>query len=215
MFIRKLASLAAIAAVGLMVFGAVSASAGTTLRTDPGGGLLSGSTTIRNTTADPATLSTLAGEITCHQTFFDADVNVHSSTTDITGKLTTLTFTSCTDNILAVNILDCTLGNAPLPSVTITARAGGLSTISLGDTTVRCATSTPGKACYYTAPFADGSGVNATSSIAYTNVGVSGITTGFTDGIVPVNCGTSGQFGVTLTHIVQGTGSDTVTIATS
>jgi hypothetical protein len=214
MSIRRLAALAAIAAIGVLALGAGSASATTTLRTDPGGGLLSGSLTIRNTSADPAVLATGAGTVTCNQTFFDADVNGNTGATNIGGKLTTLTFTTCTDTILAVNILDCTLATGSVPTVTITAVAGG-GTVVLGDTIVRCATSTPGKACYYTAATATGNGSNAGNSIAYANVGVTGLTTGFTDGIVPVNCGSSGTFGVTLTGIVQGATTNQVTIAQS
>lgn len=212
MFIRRSVSVAAIAAVGLLAVG--SASASTTLRTDPGGGLLSGATTVRNVTSDPATLVTAAGDVSCAQAFSDIDVNANSSATSISGKITSLTLTSCTDNILAVNVLDCTLATGNLPTVTVTANDTGGSVVQ-GDTISRCATSTVGKACYFTASSASGAGVNATKRLDYSGVGVVAITTGFTDAIQPANCGSSGTFGVTLTHAVQSTGTNTVTITTS
>jgi hypothetical protein len=210
MVIRKLAALAVFAVLAL---GSASASATTALRTDPGGGLLSGST-VRNNDSDPLLIATQAGTVTCNETFLDWDVNSNTSPTSITGKLTKVTFTTCTDTILAVNILDCTLATGSVPTVTITAGASG-GTVALGDTIVRCATSTPFKACYYTSASSLGNGINATNTIGYANVGVTGITTGFTDGTVPVNCGTSGSLGVTLTGIFQGAGANVVTITQS
>jgi hypothetical protein len=125
-----------------------------------------------------------------------------------------MTFTSYTENFLPVNILDCTLATGSVPAVTITANAGG-GTVAIGDMVVRCATGSPGKACYYTSSTASGSASNAGRSVAYGTVGVTAVTTGFTDAIVPLNCGGSGTFGVTLTNLVQGTGTNPVTITQS
>ena len=209
MSIRRLAALAAIAALGLLALGSASASATTSLRTDPGGGLLSGSLTIKNTTADPAVLETAAGTITCNQTFFDADVNSNTSATTIGGKLTSLTFTSCTDTLLAVNISSCTLHAASVPTVTISANAGG-GTITLGHTVVRCANGLTG--CYFTTVNATGAAVNATSSIDFTASATAVAPT--TDAVPAGNCGSSGAFSVKLTHIVSATNA-TVTVTTS
>jgi hypothetical protein len=216
MLIRRSVSVAAIAAIGVLALGSSSASASTALRTDPSGGLLSGSTTIRNLTSHQTTLQSGAGAVSCAQTFLDADVNANSSATSITGKLTTLTVTSCTDNILAVNILDCTLATGSIPTVTVTANDEG-GAITLDDPIVRCATSAPGKACYYTAstPTAVGRAVNTTKSVTFSAVSVTSLTSGFTDAIVPANCGGSGTLSATLTQAVQGTGTNTVTITTS
>jgi hypothetical protein len=73
MLVRKIALVAAIATVGLL--GVASASASTALRMDPGGTLLSGATTVTNTTSDPASwISTGWGTTTGSQTFADLDV---------------------------------------------------------------------------------------------------------------------------------------------
>jgi hypothetical protein len=215
MFIRRQAALAAITAIALLALGAATASAATTLRTDPGGVLLSGSTTLRNTTSDPSVLATQAGTVTCNQVFLDADANTNSSATSITGKLTALTFTSCTDTILAINIMDCTLQPGTVPTVTITAGAGGGSVV-INDPVVRCTTSTPGRACYLTAASVNGNAVNANSSIAFSNVAIVGATpAGVTDAIPPASCFVSpANLGFTLTHIVQSTNS-TLTVTTS
>src|SRR4051794_5346805 len=111
MSIRKLALLAAVAALGLLALGAVTASATTAVRLH-NGTVVNG--TIKNTSSGPATLHTDAGKITCTTTAFDADVNGNPAAT-VTGKLTTLTFTSCTDNLLAVNVLSCHLAAGTTP----------------------------------------------------------------------------------------------------
>jgi hypothetical protein len=214
MIIRKAAALAAVAMIGVLALGTASASATTALRTDPGGGFMSGSLTMRNTASDPFVFSSPGGVLTCNQAFYDWDVNSSTSATAIGGKLTALTFTSCTDTILAINFIDCTLATGSIPAVTITAVAGG-GTVAIGDMVVRCATGIPGRACYFTSPSALGNASNAGNMIAYSGVSFAPTTTGFTDGIVPANCGSSGPFGVTLTGIVQGAGSNTVTIAQS
>ena len=209
MSLRHFATLAAVAALGLLVLGSSSASATTVLRTDPGGGLLTGSTTIRNTTAGTAVFETSAGTITCNQTFFDADVDSNSGATSITGRLTTLTFTSCTDTTLFLNFLDCTLHAASTPTVRITGTAGG-GTITLSDTVVRCAVGLT--ACYFTTVNATGAAVNATSSIDLTASLTAVAPT--TDAIPAGNCGSTAALTWRLTHIVSATNA-TVTVTTS
>jgi hypothetical protein len=108
MVVRKAAALAALTAIGVLALDSTSASATTALRTDPSGALLSGAT-VRNIASDPFLLVHQSGSLTCSQAFMDLDVNSNTSATSITGKLTTMTFTSCSDTILAVNIVDCTL----------------------------------------------------------------------------------------------------------
>jgi hypothetical protein len=213
MSIRRFASLAAIAAVAVMAFGAASASATTTLRLDPGNTPFSGATTISNTTARPAVLTTNIGVVTCNQTFFSADVNSHSSATTITGKLTSLTFTSCTDTIAPVNITSCTLhAGSPLPTVHVlgTSSAGG--TVSVNGVVERCSVQASTNACYYAQNgAAPGTAVNSTSSITYTNIpAVSSAPT--TDALASGLCGATATFSTTLTHIVQTSTNRTVTI---
>jgi hypothetical protein len=209
MVIRKLASLAVIAALGLLA-GSTSASAHTALRTDPGNLPLSGSTTITNTTSDHWTLSTQAGTVTCQQASFDIDAHTHTGNPSIAGTLTELTFQSCTDTILSVNILSCHLHLSTLPTVTITSGPGG-GTVVFGHLILRCVTTTPGRACYYTSLTAAGSYNNATSSLHFANVAATAVTA-TTDAIPPLNCGNNGTWGVTFTHVVQGGTNRTITI---
>jgi hypothetical protein len=217
MSVRKLFSLGAIAAVAVMAFGAGSASASTSLRFDPGGALLSGATTIKNTTAHHATLVTNVGTVTCRETFFSADVNSNTSATTITGKLTSLTFTSCTDTIAAVNITDCTLhAGTPLPTVHIqgTSSAGG--TITVNGVVERCAVQASTNACYYAqSGAATGAATNSDSAIRFNNpvipaVGVQPTT----DALAPGLCGATANFSTVLTHIVQNGTNRTVAIGT-
>ena len=215
MSIRRLATLAAVAALGLLSLGSGSASATTFLKTDTGAGAptpLTGNTTIRNTTADPAVLETGAGTITCNQTFFDADVNTNSGTPSVTGTLTSLTFTSCTDTLLAVNFSSCTLASASMPTVHIVGTATG-GVITLSHTIVRCATGiTVG--CYFTSVNITGAATNVPSSIDFTANATAVLPPGVTDAVVPGNCGSTGTFSVKLTHIVSSTNA-TVTITTA
>lgn len=216
MTIRKLASLMAIAALGLLALGAASASASTALRTDPGGALLTGSTTLTNTTADPAVLTMPSvGTITCNQTFFDADVTRNASTSSISGTLTNLTFTSCTDTILGIDIPDCTLSpTSPFPAVSIVGTSAAGGTVSLSDPTIRCATSPNLGFCYYTPhTVPTGNFLNSNSSLTYSVTGVTAVAGSNSLGAF---CGgAAGTFNTTLTHVVQGGTNRTMTLTTS
>jgi hypothetical protein len=204
-----------VATAALLTVGSAGASATTALRVDPPGGLLTGTTTIKNTTSDPAVFQTQAGTFTCSRTNFDVDVTSNSSAGSISGSLTALTFTSCTDTILAVNISACHLHRVGgiIPSVSITSTAGG-GNVLLNDVTIRCTTS-PTQGCYFTAASANGTAANATSRINFPSVAVSVASpAGTTDAVSPAFCGTTAALGFTLTHIVDAA-NRTVTITTS
>jgi hypothetical protein len=214
MSIRRLASLVAIAAIGVLALGAASASASTALRTDPGGGLLTGSTTITNTTAAPSVLTlTGLGVVTCNQTNFDANVTSNSSAGSITGTLATLTFTTCSDTLPVITISSCTLNPGTTPVVHIFASNDTGGTTTIDDATVRCniAGSTT-SFCYYTAATALGQGNNAASTLTYGSIGV-GVVGG--SGSLGAACGSTGTFSSTLRHIVQGGTNRTVTVQTT
>jgi hypothetical protein len=212
MFIRRLASLAAIAALGLLVLGSVSASASTALRTDPSGGRLTGSTTITNTSSGPAVLTTNLGTVTCTNTKFDADVTSNNSATSISGTLTSLTFTSCTDTIPVLTFVGCHLvGTAP---VSITANDTG-GHITLTDVLVKCNIGSPTSFCYDTAATATGVFVNAASSLVYNNVGVVYPAVNPPDGLGAGICGSTASFSLSITHIVQGGTNATITVTTT
>ena len=217
MFIRRLAMLTAAAAIGLLALGSASASATTALRTDPGGALLSGSTTITNTSSNNATLAISGlGELNCSQTKFDADVTANSSGTTIAGTLTALTFTNCTDTIPLIDVTECSLDpDRALPGVSISSTAVG-GNVTINDAGVRCFVPSLNGFCYYTGTTASAVGIgnNAASTLTYTNVQVDQYT-GATSSIGFGLCGTSGNFSVQLNHIVQGGTNRTVTTTTS
>ena len=212
MFIRKLATLAAIAALGLLVLGAASASAHTVLRTDPGNSPLSGATQFTNTTSDHWTLSTLAGNITCSQASVTFDTTTHTGNPVINGTLTNLTFQNCTDTLIAVNIISCHLHASTIPTVSIIAIAGGAQ-VTFGHLILRCATNAA-QACYYTSATSVGIYNNATASLHFSNIAANAVSP-TTDAVAPANCGTNGNWSVTFTHIVQSTTNRTLTVATS
>jgi hypothetical protein len=144
----------------------------------------------------------------------DADLGANKSvTTSITGSLTSLTFTSCTDTILALNISSCRLHPVgAVPTVQLTAAAGN-GVVQLAGVVERCATSAT-QACYYSLPTVAGTLTNASSSIAFVDVPYAPIATSTTDAVAAANCGTTGNLSFTLTHIVQST-NQTVTVTTS
>jgi hypothetical protein len=208
MSIRRFVTLAAVAALALLALGSSSASASTQLRLDPGS-ILSGATTITNTSSSPATLSTNGGEVTCQNTTFDADVASGSSATTISGQLTSLTFTTCTDQHVLLNFTSCHRHGTPLPAISVN---GSTGTVTLTDVIVRCVIQSSNQVCYYTAATATGSANNALSTLTHTNIPVTGISAPTTDALPPGACGTSGNFSFQLRHIVQGGTNRTMTV---
>jgi hypothetical protein len=207
--IRRSATLAAVAALSLLALGAAPAPASTSLRSDPGGGLLTGSTTITNTSSGVATLTTGSGSITCSNTSFTATATSNSSATTIGGSLNTLTFTTCTDTIPLVTFAGCHRHGATLPAVSVN---GSTGTVTLTDVIVRCSVFASNQGCYLTAATLNGTVNNALSTLTYTNVPVTGISFPTTDAVAPGACITSGNFSVTLRHIVQSGTNRTVTL---
>jgi hypothetical protein len=209
MLIRKTAIVAALAALGLLALSA-SASASTAIRTDPGGALLTGSTTLTNTSSTPFIYSMAGfGTITCSQVSFDADLSSRSGATNVAGSLTALTLTSCTDTIPVLTYTSCHLhGQAPTVSILANDNSG---VFTFGDTILRCGISGSAGACFYT--FASAFGVGSTvSTISFNSVGLSAVGTSGSLGSV---CGASGSASWTLNHIVQGGTNRTVTVTTT
>jgi hypothetical protein len=197
MIIRKMVLLAAMAALGLFAIGAASASASTTLLNAAGTQLASGST-IDNGGSDPAVLTLPGlGVVTCNNTAFTATVGASGGAT-ITGSLSSLTFTTCSDTIPVINISSCHLSGSS-PSILITATGDVNGTVALTDPTVFCAVSGSTSGCYYTAATASGTATNST--LAYSNVAVSH-TTGTGD--LGSLCGSSATFSATLTDLTSG-----------
>jgi hypothetical protein len=212
MLIRKAAIVAALAALSLLALSA-PASASTAIRTDPGGALLTGSTTLTNTSSTPFIYTMAAlGTITCNQVSFDADLSSRSSATSLGGSLTALTFTSCTDTIPVLTYTSCHLhGQVPTVSILASNDTGGVFTFS--DSILRCGISgSATNACFYTFATALGLGSNAASTVVFNNVALSAVGT---SGSLGAACGTSGSASWTLNHIVQGGTNRTVTVTTT
>jgi hypothetical protein len=211
MFIRKLGPLVAMAAFGLLALGANSASA-TTLRFDPGN-VAAPTNTIRitNTSSAPSVLTTGIGSITCNSTSFTADIN-NNHATILTGTLTQLTFTTCSDTIPLVTILSCHRHASPLGGVSIHANASG-STQTLTDIIVRCGIAPNGAVgCYFTAASAAGTSSNANSTLSFPGVSAVAITSPTTDAFAADGCGGTGTFSATLRHIVEEGTNRTITV---
>jgi hypothetical protein len=210
MLARKLVVVASVLS-GVLVLASAS-SATTVVRTDPGNALLSaGSTITGGNNGGTATFTSAAGSVSCGA-FADGVLAAPDGNPSVTGTLTTFTLAPCVDTILAINILSCN-AIAPFPAISVTAVAGG-GTNTLTDLTKRCATSVPGKACYFTAATATASFTNANATLRYSGVNVVAITTGFTDAIVPANCGTSGTLSADFPDI-HTTGGRTITVTTT
>jgi hypothetical protein len=212
MSMRKLATPAIVAALGLLTLGTVPALAATTVRTDPGGALLTGPTTLRNTTSDTAVLTTSAGTLTCTQASFDADLTANVSSSIIGGSLTALTLTACSDTLPTVNIEECALHAPTFPQVRLTSTAGG-GDFTVIDPTIRCKLISQNIACYYTLEPLTGFLSNVPSTLTFANAPVTTVTpTG--DALSPAMCGNGGLFNVTFTHIVDDA-NRTITVTTS
>lgn len=215
MIIRKQTLLAGLSGLAVLVL-AGTAPAATTLRTDPGGALLSGPTTLTNTSSDPLQVTGFGGVggFNCSQSSFDADVSRNSSATSITGTLTSLTFTSCAGGLGGTALRSCALSaDDPSPIIHFDGRSNG-GLVVVDDPTLQCATSSPTAFCYYTAPPAMvGMQLNAPSTLSYPSP--VGFVTASGTGSLGAACGTGGFFTWTFTHIVQGFTSRTITITTT
>jgi hypothetical protein len=216
MVLRKMAPLMAVAALALLAIGASSASASTALRVDPGGGLKGTGSAITNTSAAPSVWTWAGlGTLTCNTTNFTATPSSSSSATTISGTLNQLTLTSCTDTVPVITYTSCTLSpNSSLPTITIVAPEDTRGAITINDPTIRC--NIGGSAtsfCYFTAASAVGTGNNAASLLAYSNVTFVGVAGSGSLGTGV--CGASGSFSTQLRHIVETGTNRTVTVTTS
>ena len=136
MSMRKLATPAIVAALGLLTLGTVPSLAATTVRTDPGGALLTGATTVRNTKRRCGAHD-LGRHADVTQASFDAHLTANVSSSIIGGSLTALTLTACTDTLPTVNIEELALHAPTLPQVRLTSTAGG-GDFTVIDPTIRC-----------------------------------------------------------------------------
>jgi hypothetical protein len=154
--------------------------------------------------------------LTCGQTAFEADLNSNANaTTSITGRVTSLTFTSCTDTVSLIDYISCSLhGGSGLPTVRLTGGSASSGSVSLANVVVRCALVGGGaNACYLKLDGA-GSFGNATSSLTFSSLPVASVAPTPTALGGPY-CFAGGSLNVTLNHIVQGGTNRTVTLTTA
>jgi hypothetical protein len=201
--------LAVLAALGLLLAGAASATAHTSLRTDPGGGPLVGPPSITSTGSSHFTLQTQTGVVTCQASTFTADVNGNTGVEGVTGTLTTLTAQGCTDTLPQVNVVSCHLENKPVVHIFADISIGG--TFLLTDPILRCALANGVNACYYTSPVAPGQYDNVSSVLAFENVPANPVVA-TQDGLPAAPCGDAGAWSVTYKHVVQELTNQTLTI---
>jgi hypothetical protein len=211
MLIRKAASLAVMAAIGLVAFSATSASASTALRTDPGNVRLTGLTQIANTSSDTLTwdIPTVSHR-SCAQTSFNARLNANTSSSSITGTLTSFTM-PCVG-------MTCILSpTSPFPVIHISANTDQGANFTIDDMTLRCpATDAFGTHgfCYHTASTVTGSYLNVISRLVFPFVTLVH-TTGPGDLGIGVCSSFASSLSVTLTHFVQTGTNKTLTVTTT
>lgn len=203
---------AALSALALLLGGAGAAQAApVTLRTDPGGEVLTAPTTLRSTSADAAVFTTSAGSIACTVGNLHADVTSAISSSIIGGQVTALTFSACVDTLPTVNIEECALESTA--TLWITSAAGGGTFTGLHPVISRCKLISQPIACYFTFEHFTGTFSNADSSLTVAPQGVTSVSP-TPDALGPGLCGTGQTFSTTFTHVVDA-GNRTLTVTQS
>lgn len=193
---------------------ATPAQGSTAFRTDPGGNLLTGSTTLTNTTSGTSTVTFPGATLLCGQTSLDVDLNsnVSSGSSYVTGTITSYTFTSCTDTIVVINFSSCVLAPGTFPSIRALVIKDTGGSFYADDATVRCSIAgSTTSFCYYTLDFYIGLYTNATSEI----LGSADWTATTGPGSLGAACPSPGLETESLRHLVQGGTNRTITLTTS
>lgn len=206
--------------IAMTVLGATqlaSASAALTVRTDPGGPLLSGSTVIRSTSGDPAVIDHNAvATFTCTTTTFRGDLNSRSSPTAITGRLTELTFTNCSNYVTPFQYPSGCALHAPgtAPAMNFTAQQGG-AFVEITDATLRCPRQDGaiGGVCYWT--FSSMLGATLNNPTTLDVPAASATSTTATGDATLALCPSAASLKFRVTHLVQDGTNRTVTFTTT
>jgi hypothetical protein len=189
MFMRKLALLCALAAIGVLGAGAASSSAAVYIHggTSTGNVLASG-TAINGSLASGtrAVLTTSLGTITCSVSPFAGTVGA-SGGSSLTGSLSNLSFSTCTDTIPFIDVSSCDFytdtQNPASFSIADSSvvESGNSATGTLSTTvTVRCHLSLGAGDCFFRASGVSGviasawdsSGAATSNSLTYSSVPV-------------------------------------------
>jgi hypothetical protein len=201
--------------LALLTLDAASSPADVTVRADPGGAPLSGTTTLRSTTGSAAFSMGTGTSVNCSQSSLAARLTANAGSTSIGGTLTSLTFRSCTDTLPAVNIQHCAI-HGTMPTVSLVGQPGGGNFgVGGGTRVIRCATTaTPPSACYYNINIMAAVLSNAASTLVFWPIEL-GVATPTSDALPSASCGPFGIFlNTTFTHIVDD-GNRTVTVTTT
>lgn len=144
----------------------------------------------------------------CTTNYIEAHVFAHTAAPTITGGVTSLTFTDCTDSVPVINIASCHLDNVPQLHIESIA---GLGLWDITDPILRCPIIGGGGAasCSYTSVVANGIFRNEKSSLHFTDVTATHVAT---TGDVGMSCGHAAEWSTTFTHIVQFGTNKTLTV---
>lgn len=141
-----------IASLSILVFaGFTTAASATTIKTTAGA-TVSANATISGSlkVGTSAVLSSGAGNITCTSSSFSGTIGANPNTPSVTGSLTALTFTNCTDTIPFVTVSSVTtnVGTGANAKVATATYVGAASTFSVSGVTATI-TFTSGSSCTY------------------------------------------------------------------
>lgn len=140
-----------IASLSILAFAGFStAASATTIKTTAGATVASGSSISGSLKAGTsAVLSSGAGNITCTTSTFGGTIGTNPNTPSVTGSLTSLTFTNCTDTIPFVTVSSVTTNVSAGSPKTATATYNGSSSTFAVSGVAATITFTSGGTCIY------------------------------------------------------------------
>jgi hypothetical protein len=154
-----------------------------------------------------------AGTATCTGNTFDFTVGA-SGGASVDATVDNLVYGACSDNLLTFSYSACTMF-PPAPTATFTATGGTGGVVALSATTLRCGVQGTNTACYHRATSSTGTYLNATQTLAFTNVAMThNVPGGATDDLGPL-CATSSTFSVNFTRVTWAATQQAVTLNTT
>ncbi len=197
----------------LLLLGSSSSSwaATSVMRKDPGGAMLTANSTLTST-AGVLTLTTGTGAVQCDTGKVTIKVTAPDGNPSVTAHVESMTYDSCNDTVPMLDITECA-AIAPLPTLTITAGAGG-GTVTFNSIRLRCPVAVGGDACYYTSAPVVANLANVNSGLAFVNAGMDyAPPTGSMDAF-GADCGLNGTMSGTASTL-RTEASERLTITTS
>lgn len=167
MFIRKIAIMAALCA--LAVVGAASASAATYVhKTTSTGNVAPSGSAVAGTQTGTALLTSSSGNISCTSGSFSGTVGASGGAT-VTGSLSALSFSTCTDSIPLITVTGCSAINTGSTGIVASSSSSTGGSLNLTSVQVQCNFSGGGN-CVFSASTANGTYTNSTGNLVYSNV---------------------------------------------